>query len=70
MVLMLCCGVKYADEGSGFIFAGLGGGGASGSWWLHANKQTSNRAAINVCRKDFIIGVLYVKVNSMLLNHF
>ena len=69
-MLMLCYGVRKADEGSGFIFAGLGGGGASCCWWLHANRQTSNNVGINVCKKDFITDVLYGKVNKILLNHF
>jgi len=55
MVLMLFAGDKNADDGLGFIFSGLGGGGASGDCWLHANKQTSNRAATEVCEKGFII---------------
>ena len=67
MVLILCSGVKKADDGSGFIFAGLGGGGASCSWWLHADKQTSSKADIIVCGEDFIIDILFFLVNTLLL---
>ena len=58
MELMLCAGVKYAEEGFGFILAGLGGGVASCSWWLQANKQTSNKSGTIFCKKGFIIAVI------------
>ena len=65
-MLILCAGVRKADEGLGFIFPGLGGGGASCSWWLQANKQTSNKVGTKIFEKDFITVVCYCKVNKIL----
>ena len=61
MVLILCAGVKKADEGLGFIFSGLGGGGVSCSWWLQANKQISNKDGTMVLKKGFMTVVWYGK---------
>ena len=66
-MLILCAGVRNADDGFGFIFCGLGGGGASATCSLQETKQINNRAAIDNCKSSFVVDVLYFKVSTMLL---